>query len=365
MPEKDRKNSSSWTLYSDNQNAWDSILKDCSNAKKSIVLEQFIFATDEFGQKLIDICAERASKGVSVKFLWDAAGSFTFWGSNIVEDMRKKGIQLQFWRTLIPSYFKIPNYRSWYLRNHRRTLVIDGEIGYTGSMCIQNEFKNWRDTNVRLEGYVVGSMQNAFDRMWARALKHRPLPPRVKIDNSEFLYITNFPAPGKHEIYEHLVTAMRLAKKYIYITSPYFVPPHRMLKTIRTAAKKGVKVKIILPEKTDHYPTLDIAARSFFSTLLESGVEIFLYKGNLIHSKAVTIDGTWATVGSLNLDNASLLYNYEANIVTTNDDFAIELTDHFNNDLTNSIQVDRQEWKNRFFMEKIPEFLIRLVRKFL
>src|SRR4051812_46199043 len=112
----------SWTLYSQNEEAWYAMLSDCARAKKSIVLEQFIFTTDDFGQKLINVCAERAAAGVKVRFLWDAAGSFTFFGSNIAEELRGKGIELLFWKTLVPSYFKVPNIRSWYVRNHRRTL---------------------------------------------------------------------------------------------------------------------------------------------------------------------------------------------------------------------------------------------------
>jgi phosphatidylserine/phosphatidylglycerophosphate/cardiolipin synthase-like enzyme len=98
-----------WSLYSSNEDAWKAMLADCAAAKESIVLEQFIFTKDEFGQKLIDICAERAAAGVKVRFLWDAYGSFTFWGSNIVEELRGKGIELVFWKTLVPAYNHVPN----------------------------------------------------------------------------------------------------------------------------------------------------------------------------------------------------------------------------------------------------------------
>jgi cardiolipin synthase len=243
--------------------------------------------------------------------------------------------------------------------------MIDGAVGYTGSMCVRDGMKSWRDTNVRLEGQVAGSMQNAFDRMWARAFKKRPLPKRLLSRNAEFSYVTNYPTPGKRHVYRALAEAIRHAKKYIYITTPYFVPTHRLVRLLRAAARDGVDVRIILPERTDHYPTLDIAARSYFSTLLESHVRIFLYQGNVIHSKAMTIDGEWATVGSMNLDSASLLYNFEANIVTTNATFAGELAAHFKRDMEESKEVTLKEWRGRFFLEKIPEILIRLVSKFL
>ena len=142
----------SWTLYASNEEAWEHMLADISAAKESIVLEQYIFVNDDYGKRLIELCAERAAAGVKIRFLWDAAGSFTLWGSNIVADLRSKGIELMFWRTLIPAYYRVPDFRAWFFRNHRRTLVIDERIGYTGSMCVWESVKEWRDTNVRLEG---------------------------------------------------------------------------------------------------------------------------------------------------------------------------------------------------------------------
>ncbi len=355
----------SWSLYASNDEVWLAILADCTKANKSIDLEQFIFTNDDLGKRLINICAERASAGVKVRFLWDAAGSFSIFGSDLAAELKTRGIELVFWKTLIPSYFQVPNIRSWYLRNHRRTLVIDDEIGYTGSISVRDSMKDWRDTNARFQGPVVREMANAFERMWSRATKKKPLPKRIKARDKEFRYITNYPSPGRRHLYSQLLEAIRNARHYIYITTPYFVPTHRLLRVIKLAAHRGVDVQIILPERTDHYPTLDYAARSYFTTLLESGVHIFLYEGNIIHSKSVVIDGNWATVGSMNLDSASLLYNFEANIITTDTKFTEELSAHFVRDIQKSKSVLLSEWKNRFFTEKILSTVIRLIKNFL
>jgi cardiolipin synthase len=355
----------SWTLYASNEEAWNAMLADCAKAEKSIVLEQYIFVNDDFGKKLIDICVERATKGVKVRFLWDAFGSFALLGSSIAEDLKKKGVELVFWKTLVPDYSKVPNWRSWFLRDHRRTLVIDGEIGYTGSMCVYDRLKNWRDTNVRLEGNVVMEMDNAFDRMWSRATHARKsMAKRIKVSDREFRYITNYPAPSRRHIYTELVDAIRSARHYIYITTPYFVPTHRLLRILRLAAKRGVDVKLVIPETSNYY-AIDLGARSYFNTLLESGVRIFLYSGNMIHAKTAVIDGDWATVGTMNLDRISLLYNFEANIVSQNTKFAEEMAALFVMDMGESKEVNSREWHGRFFAEKIPEVLIKLVRKFL
>ncbi|MDB5238955.1 MAG: hypothetical protein JWO00_290 [Candidatus Parcubacteria bacterium] len=358
-----------WSLYASNEEAWAAILADCAAAQESIVLEQFIFTVDSFGQNLIDVCTERAAKGVKVRFLWDAAGSFSVFGSNIAADLRSKGIELVFWRTLIPAYLKIPNIRSWFLRNHRRTLVIDQKIGYTGSISIRDSMRGWRDTNARFVGPVVVQMQNAFENMWARATKLRhPRIRRVQQD-PEFAYETNSPSPGKRRMYRTLVEAIRNARTYIYLTTPYFVPTRRLARVIRLAAHRGVDVRLMVPDRTDHYPSLDLGARSFFTSLLNSGVRIFLYPNkdgtSLIHGKTVVIDGTWATIGSLNLDNVSLLYNFEANMVSSNPRFAEELEAHFIHDMSVSAEVMRDVWKSRFFLERLPEYAIKAVRRFL
>ncbi|MCX6716163.1 MAG: phospholipase D-like domain-containing protein [Candidatus Taylorbacteria bacterium] len=358
-----------WTLYTSNEEAWAAMLEDCAHATKSIALEQFIFVNDDFGNRLIEVCTERAAAGVDIRFLWDAGGSFTFFGSNIAEDLRKKHIKLLFWKTLIPGYFKVPNIRSWFLRNHRRTLVIDEKIGYTGSMCVKDSYRDWRDTNARFEGTVVEQMQNAFDRMWARADDKKHLPFRVTHRDTEFEYVTNNPTPGKRHLYRRLVDAIRNAEHYVYLTTPYFVPTQRLARVIKLAAHRGVDVRLIIPDRTNHFLALDLGAMSFFSTLLESGVRIFLYPSNggetLIHSKAGIIDGEWSTIGSLNLDHVSLLYNFEANIVSSNSKFAEELAAHFVRDMNICKEVNAAEWHDRFFLEKLPEYAIKLVRKFL
>lgn len=353
-----------YTLYTSNEEVWKSILEDCSKAEKSIDLEQFIFINDEFGKKLIDICKERAEKGVRVRFLWDAGGSFSFSGSSIIQELKEKKIELMFWKTLIPNYFNIPDYRAWFLRNHRRTIVIDKKIGYTGSICIETKLKNWRDTNVRLQGLVVKEMAQAFNRMWMRARRQTPLPPYMDPKDPEFNYVTNNPTPGRRYMYSALLEAIRNARSYIYITTPYFAPTARLARVIKLAAHRKVDVRILIPEKSDHF-IVDLGARSYFDTLLRSGVRIFLYSGNMIHSKAVVIDGKWASVGTLNMDSASLLYNFEANIVTSNSKFAEEIVSHFVHDTQESSEIMLDEWRKRFFLEKILELLIRLIRKFL
>ena len=357
-------NETSWKIYDSNEKAWEAMIADCARAEKSIVLETFIFVMDSFSKRLIDVCAERAQAGVKVQFLWDAWGSFSFFGSNIIEELKKKNIELVFWKTIIPAYYKVPNIRSWFFRNHRRTLVIDEAIGYTGSICVDDRMKNWRDTNLRLEGSIVREMENAFDRMWARAIDQKPLPKRIHVRDGEFRYITSYPVPGRRHLYAEFIEAVRHARKYIYITTPYFVPTRRLSRVLRLAAHRGVDVKIIMPETSNH-PFIDLAARTFFRPMLRSSVHVFLYKGENIHGKTAVIDGDWTSVGSMNMDGISLLYNFEANIISTSPKFAEEMAAHFVHDLQSTKEVNPAEWEKRSFMQKWLEIPARLVRKFL
>lgn len=358
----------SWNLYTSNEEGWDAMLEACNSAKKTIDIEQFIFITNEIGQKFLDVCKKKAKEGVKVRLLWDAAGSFSFFGSNIAEELKEYGIELVFFKTLLPSFFTVHNYKSWYFRNHKRTLVVDSKVGFTGSICVSDEMKNWRDTVVRIEGSVVGDMEKEFETMWRRALKKgkdqdTPLAQRDHSEE-EFEYVANYPFPKKHEINKRLFRAIREAKKHIYITTPYFVPTRQLSKVLRAAARRGVEIKLIIPEWSDH-PVVDLCSRSFFTKMLKVGMRIYLYKGKMIHSKTIIIDGNWASVGTLNLDTVSLLYNFEANLITTNSPFNKELSAHFENDLLETEEITYEKWKSRYWVEKFFGFFMRLFRDFL
>lgn len=353
-----------WKFFTKNEDAWDAMLNACANAKKSIDLEQYIFVTDEIGQKFIDICTQKASEGVRVRFLWDAAGSWNLFGQFIISDLSKRGIQVSFFNTLIPRAFH--NHKWWFFRNHRRSLVIDSSIAFTGSISVWRRAREWRDTHLMITGKVVSEIEQTFEVMWDRAngIK-RPWKIHARDTDQGFHYVTNAPVRGGHIIYDHLIEAIRGAKKYIYLTTPYFVPDQRLFRVLRLAVRRDVDVRILLPEKTD-YPVLDLGARSFYTKSLRAGIKIYLYNNDrFIHSKTGIIDGDWSTIGTMNLDNVSLLYNFEANIITTNRDFAMDLEEIYRKDLIHSRELTMAEWEKRGFIARWFEFLVRFIRKFL
>lgn len=379
-----------WTLYTRSEEAWTAMLEACAAAKKSIDLEQFIFVPDEVGQKFIDICAKKAKEGVKVRFLWDSAGSWSLFGTFLADDIRRKGIDIAFFNTLLPRTFDILKYRFWFFRNHRRSLIIDDEVAFTGSICLSDRMRDWRETHMRITGDVVLEISVAFKRMWDRAnynrkefsskiidnignkvLWHGKLIGRDLIAKNKINYITNSPQMRRRFLYYRIIEAIRGAQKYIYITTPYFAPTRKLVRVLLLAAYRGVDVRLILPSGSD-YRVVDLCGRSYFTNLLKAGVKIYLYKGSnpdenprMIHNKTIAIDGEWATVGTLNLDTISLLYNYEGNIVTTRTEIVDELRHHFENDMMKSEQITLSNWLRRSMFQKMLEFFARFLRKLL
>lgn len=355
----------SWNFYTSNPDAWQAMLEACLHAQSSIDLENFIFESDEIGKRFIEVCAKKASQGVKVRFIWDAAGSFSFFTSSIIDDLHKKGIELRFFKTFVPHILTLHNYRSWYFRDHRRTVIIDNKIGFTGSTSISSRMETWRDTTVKIEGPVVKDMQISFEMMWMKAIgKRMNRRPETLRSNSQFEYIGNSPIPRTRHLYRRIIDAIRNAEKYIYITTPYFVPTYKFMRALRSAVHHGVDVRIILPASSD-FPVVDLGARTFFHQMLKIDIRVYLYRGKMIHAKSIVIDDDWSTVGTMNLDHISLLHNYEANIVTNNPAFASDLKKQFELDLENTERVTLDEWNGRFFVEKIATFLVKLIRGFL
>lgn len=370
------QSSNSWKIFTTPPFAWEEMLFECERATESIDLEQYIFINDEIGQKFLDLFEKKAKEGVKIRLLCDTAGSFSFYTSSIIKNIEKTGISLQFFNTFIPVIFK-SHYTWWFFRDHKKLLVIDRKIAYTGSIPIWEKAKDWRDTFIRFEGNIVEDIQNSFDHMWTRALhKERKSPYLKRLRNfgkekfiqkkltDKFQYILNIPRLKKRELYYKMVDEMKKAKNEILIAMPYFSPDFRISHLLAKKAKRNVKVKIILTEKSDH-PFLDIAARTYFHELLKSGVEIHLYQNSFFHEKKIIIDNKWTTLGSMNLDNVSLRYNFEANIISTDQKFINDLDNQYTLDLMNSKKITFEEWQNRQFFDKFLEFIVRPIRSFL
>lgn len=344
-----------WKFYLNGKDAWEAMLADCEGATKSIEIEQYIFNLDRVGDKFIEILGTKRVEGVKVRILCDAVGSNSFRGSNKLKTIVNKGIQVRFFNPVKP--WRIGNFSSWFLRDHRKLLIIDGNIVHTGGVGIDAQMHNWRDTNVRLEGAVAEEARAIFEQIWRfPKRKFLKFEPRITED-VEFSFLTNSPRYKSRYIYKSLLRAIKNSKNYLYITTPYFVPSIGVFRALNKAAKRGVDVRLLLPESSDVY-VADIAAGSYFMLALKAGIKIYLYNKNIIlHSKTVVCDNNWGSIGSANIDNLSLLLNHEGNVVSKNPIFVKELRDQFLVDLKNSKSLTRSEWKNRRIFRKLLEFI--------
>ncbi|MEI8361299.1 MAG: phospholipase D-like domain-containing protein [bacterium] len=344
-----------WQFYTTSADAWHAMISDIEKAQISIDLEQFVFAHDQVGHQFIEILKHKALKGVKVRLILDSAGSFAIYNSGHVKELQTAGVQINFYNPISP--WRVRNIFSWYWRDHRKILLIDGKLGYTGGVGLEKQMEKWRDTEVRFSGGVVREAQYVFNRMWQITSDGKFKRFRLeKYKNNEMRFITNSPHFRQRFYYRRLIRAIRKAQNYVYLTTPYFIPNQRLTFTLARAAKRGVDIRLITPKQSDH-PIVDLARNSYYTLAMRAGIKIYHYEGETLHAKTVVIDDNFATVGSSNLDNLSLLFNYEANLVSINHGFVAELKDHFVNDLLNSTLLDRFEWQKRSKVIKFIEFL--------
>jgi cardiolipin synthase len=225
--------------------------------------------------------------------------------------------------------------------------------------------KLWRDSHVRLLGELAEEASFIFARMWRTVEQGKFLPFRKQfVYVKNFAFCTNSPHLRQRFIYNELIDVIRNAKKYIYLTTPYFVPDIRLLRVIRLAAKRGVDVRILLP-LVSNYRSIDFAAQSYFTLLLKAGVKIYRHTGQMLHAKTAVVDRSWSTIGSFNLDSQSMLFNYELNVVSNSEDFAFELQEIFMKDLQHAHQVLTDEWYKRSSLNKFLEALTWPIHKLL
>lgn len=345
-----------WKFFLVAEDAWSSMYEDCKAATKSILLEQYIFTNDEtIGKKFIDLLIKKAKAGIEVKLLLDGAGSYLFSYSHFVNEMRDAGVEVTFFKPI--SIWRAYNYASWFFRDHRKLLVVDSIIGHTGGVGINGRMKDWRDTHVRVIGPAVAEMEQAFMNLRAKQLSRKPQRyPKTNDFSKTFHFVTNSPNFQRRYLYKQLIANIRSAQKYIYITSPYFIPDLAIFRALRLASKRGVDVRIITPLVSDHM-IVDLATYSYFGIALRTGARIFTYADQVLHAKTVVIDDEWSSVGSSNLDNLSLLFNYEGNIVSTDKEFAQEVKVQFMKDVEHSLEIRRHLWRHRPLWQKVAEVL--------
>jgi cardiolipin synthase A/B len=349
-------------------------LEAIRSARQTISYAQYYYEEGPIGQEIAEALAERCRAGIRGHILLDGFGTVlmptAYW-----ETMTQAGCEVATFRPLSPlSLLAAVGFGRDNKRNHRRILVVDGQIGFTGGSGIGPKWMGdgrtegqWRDTDVRIEGPIVARLQGAFVENWLEATGNvlggdAYFPPLSRRGSVSAQIVRSSPAGGSFSMYTMFLLAMSSARRSIYITNPYFLPDDRMTRVLTEAPGRGVRVVVLLPGAIDHNIVRQ-ASRSTFGELLRAGIEIYEYQAGLLHAKTMTIDGIWATIGSTNLDTRSFALNEELNAVLYNKDVVGQLEQHFADDLRYSRRIRYREWRTRGLFYRLLELLSLPVRE--
>jgi cardiolipin synthase len=357
------------TLLKNGVQAYPAMLDAITAANRSVHIESYIFKSDRTGWKFGQALAAAAARGVEVRLIFDAVGSYGI-DREFLEGLKIAGVKiLEFHPLALTSRLG-----QLQRRDHRKILVVDGTIGFCGGLNIGDEYasredggQGWRDNHVRVEGPAALALDAAFIHLWrTQTREHVPFPPRPTDGQggARIRVVTNDTFLKRHAIRTAYLRALRAAQKSIEIENSYFVPDRGIRRALRTAAERGVKVKILVPDRSD-VPVVQYASRAFYDSFLASGIRIFEYEGSILHAKTVVVDRVWCAVGSYNIDHRSLRHNLEINLHLTDAAFGEEAGRAFEEDLDRSVEVTAEERKRRPLSERLKEWAAYEIRAWL
>ena len=344
-----------------------SMLAAIRGAKKTITFETYIYWSETIGKEFADALIERAKAGVKVHVMLDFVGSMKMDNASMAS-MRSAGIELH--RYHKPVWWKLARLNN---RTHRKLLVVDGKIGFTGGVGIADKWRgvaqdtnHWRDSHFRIEGPVVGQIQAVFTDNWTKAtgvvLDGEAYFPKLAAEGDQAAQMfSSSPTGGSESMHLMYLLAINAARNSIDLSNAYFVPDDLTVKALATAARRGVKVRVLTPGEDIDSHVVRIASRELWGDLLRAGVEIAEYQPTMFHVKALVVDKLLVSVGSTNFDNRSFSINDEANLNVLDRQFATAQSEVFNNDWANAKPITLQAWENRSWREKLGGKLSTLI----
>lgn len=339
------------TLYAD-------MLEAINSAEHTIMFESFIWRADETGQKFKDALIAAARRGVNVFIIYDGFGSFNQ-GFRFFRLPHLPTLHVRRFPTIRLGMFTLNIRKTG--RDHRKILVCDSKVGFVGGYNIGDDFGyEWRDTHVRITGPAVWELENGFTDFWNhfKHKNHPTLPDKgAKGWSSHVTAAFNLPSRMLFPVRGLYIDAMDRATKNIQITSAYFIPDREILQALVSARRRGVHVQILIPEYSNHI-LADWIAWPYYGELLREGVEIWLYRHAMVHSKTMTVDGRWSTVGTANIDRLSMQGNFEVNMQFHSPELAQRMEQVFDNDLTTARQLTIEEWEQRPLVARLTEQLL-------
>lgn len=352
-------------IFTSGKDKFEHLLADIESAKQHIHICYYVFADDEIGCRIKDALIKKSLEGVEVRVIYDSFGSRKSKNS-FFEEFRKAGIETEpFLKLALKQITSRLNYR-----NHRKIVVIDGQIGYVGGMNIADRYIHgfswgiWRDTHVRVEGKGVQGLQSIFLIDWffvsqTLITSRKYFPELPKFGDVCMQTINSGPLREEREIVHAILQAIYDARKSIFIQTPYFIPPLQLADALYAASIRGVDVRIMLSKKSD-VPLVQMASKSFIKEMLKAGVKVYFYEKGFLHSKLMVFDDSLTLVGSVNFDSRSFEHNFEVESFLYSKEIALQSKNIFVEDQHFSEQVSLKEWMKRSKTKRFFESLMRL-----
>jgi cardiolipin synthase len=355
-------------LFNNGDEYYPAMLEAVEAAQHSVTMEQYIFWDGEIGRRFAEAFAERASQGIQVKLLVDAVGSSTL-SPEILDILKTGGCQLAWYRPI-----------HWYtldranLRTHRKSLIVDGRIAFTGGAGIADHwigdarnYYEWRDVQIRVEGPASLAQQTGFARNWLVTTGeilsgHEFFPVAAPRGGVEVQTIDSSPYSGAAAAATMYLIAVQCARKNLLIANPYFIPDSRVIAMLAAASRRGVSVKLMLAGiHNDTWWARQNSVR-LYGQLMDAGVEIYEFQPTMLHQKTMVVDDAWATVGTTNFDNRSFALSEETNICFHDRTLIRQLQEIFRADLVQCRRIQMEEWRRRGLWQQLNEQLASLIR---
>jgi cardiolipin synthase A/B len=364
-------------LLRDGTEVYPAMLHAIRCARRYVHLETYMFLSDAVGELFGEALAEAAGRGVHVKVLYDAVGSWSSRG-DFFESLRARGVDI---RPFKPINSLARGVRHLFRRDHRKILSVDGEVAFIGGVNIAVHWaprghggECWRDDVLRVEGPAVHELERRFVATWRMAFqdkfrswregrrlrKQLRRQPVKGIQGGVGLAVLS----NRRSIHRAYLHAISRARKSVLVAAAYFVPDRRLLGALRDAALRGVEVRLLLNARGDH-PWIMTATRSFYEKLLTAGVRIFEWEQCVLHSKTAVVDGAWGTIGSFNLERMSFRFNHEVNAVFTDPRLGRQMDAAIRGDCAQGREVHLAEFRRRPLWHKLLERVLYAFRRFI
>lgn len=353
-----------FTLFSEMMN---NMMSDISRAKHHVHVQFFKIEDDPVGRALAELLIHKAGEGVEVRLMYDDAANIMV-NRNFYKYMSDNGVLVQ---SFLKVHFPFID-RDINCRNHKKIVVIDGIIGYTGGMNVAERYEKgikigiWRDTHIRVEGPVVAQLQVSFLSDWRFSTGKlladaQYFAQTLPFGDIKMQIISSGPKQHWQLIMQGMVQAIALSKHYIYIQSPYFLPTEPLLMALRNAALSGVDVRLMIPYRGDDGQSTMQASHSFLQEILEVGVKVYSYQKGYMHAKVMVFDDECCTIGSTNIDFRSLEQDFEVNAFIYDKSLSIKMKEIFLEDEKDCLLIEPEAWQQRPRLKKIRESLARLI----